>query len=74
MTPVEYIQQIRLARAIELLIDTDKPIAEVGACAGMPGTAYFITLFKQKIGLTPASYRKQNDTKTEETDRYDNQN
>ncbi|WP_239616571.1 bifunctional transcriptional activator/DNA repair enzyme AdaA [Cohnella mopanensis] len=58
LTPVEYIQQIRIAQAKTLLDTTDKSIAEIGKDVGLPNAPYFITLFKQRTGQTPESYRQ----------------
>lgn len=57
MTPVEYIQQVRLNEAKEYLIQTNKAIADIAICVGMPNTPYFITLFNKKTRHTPAQYR-----------------
>jgi AraC family transcriptional regulator of adaptative response / methylphosphotriester-DNA alkyltransferase methyltransferase len=57
-TPMEYIQQIRISRAINELQSTDKSIAEIGLSVGLPNTSYFITLFKNKTGHTPKQYQK----------------
>jgi AraC family transcriptional regulator of adaptative response / methylphosphotriester-DNA alkyltransferase methyltransferase len=66
MTPVEYIQHKRIDKAKDLLISSDKPIAEVGVSVGLPNTPYFITLFKKKTGHTPTVYRQlQNQTMKE---------
>ena len=59
MTPVEYIQMVRIEQAKELLKATEKSIGEIGVRIGLSNTPYFITLFKKKIGLTPLQYRKQ---------------
>jgi len=59
VTPVEYIQQVRIAKAQQLLIHSGLEIAKVGASVGMTNTAYFITLFKKRTGITPAQYRKE---------------
>jgi AraC family transcriptional regulator of adaptative response / methylphosphotriester-DNA alkyltransferase methyltransferase len=67
ITPVEYIQQVRLNAAKEYLIQTNKKISDISICAGMPNTPYFITLFKKKTGYTPAQYRHLHQTaKSEE--------
>jgi AraC family transcriptional regulator of adaptative response / methylphosphotriester-DNA alkyltransferase methyltransferase len=60
ITPVQYVQQRRMDKAIEYLIASDKPIADIGLSVGMPNTPYFITLFKKITGNTPASYRRMN--------------
>lgn len=58
ITPVEYIQQVRLNAAKEYLIQTNKANADISISVGMPNTPYFITLFRKKIGHTPAQYRE----------------
>ncbi len=58
ITPVEYIQQVRLNAAKEYLIRTNKAIADIAISVGMPNTSYFITLFKKKMGHTPAQFRQ----------------
>lgn len=58
ITPVEYIQQVRVNAAKKDLIQTNKAIADISICVGMPNTPYFITLFKKKTGHTPAQYRQ----------------
>lgn len=58
VTPAAFIQQFRIDNAKDLLRRTDKTVAEVGECVGLPNTPYFITLFKKMTGYTPESYRK----------------
>jgi AraC family transcriptional regulator of adaptative response / methylphosphotriester-DNA alkyltransferase methyltransferase len=58
ITPVEYIQQIRINHAKEQLVNTGKTIAQVGASVGLSNTPYFITLFKKRTQHTPAKYRQ----------------
>ncbi|MET4559920.1 bifunctional transcriptional activator/DNA repair enzyme AdaA [Lysinibacillus parviboronicapiens] len=58
ITPVEYIQHLRLSAAKEYLRQTNKSIEEIATCVGITNTPYFITLFKKKIGHTPAQYRQ----------------
>ncbi|WP_155592334.1 bifunctional transcriptional activator/DNA repair enzyme AdaA [Lysinibacillus cavernae] len=58
ITPVEYIQHIRLNAARNYLIETDKSITDISICVGIPNSTYFITLFKNKFGQTPVQYRK----------------
>ena len=58
LTPVEYIQKIRITKAMSELTTTDNSIAEIGVSVGLPNPSYFITLFKMKTGQTPKQYRK----------------
>jgi AraC family transcriptional regulator of adaptative response / methylphosphotriester-DNA alkyltransferase methyltransferase len=63
ITPVEYIRQTRISKAIQYLTTSDKTITEIALAVGIPNTAYFITLFKKKTGHTPADYRRLNSKK-----------
>lgn len=57
ITPLDYIQQVRIESAKKILISSPTPIAEVGASVGLSNTPYFITLFKKKTGHTPKGYQ-----------------
>ena len=59
ITPVDYIQHVRIEKAKMLLTTFDDSVAEVGESVGLSNTPYFITLFKRKIGQTPEAYRRQ---------------
>lgn len=58
ITPVEYIQTLRIAKAKELLVTSGQSVGEIGLLVGLANTPYFITLFKKKTGITPKQYRK----------------
>lgn len=58
ITPVEYIQQIRINEAKKFLMQTNKAIADISSCVGMPNTPYFITVFKKITGHTPGQFRQ----------------
>lgn len=60
LTPVEYIQQLRIKKAKEYLCHSTKTIANIGIEIGIPNQSYFITLFKKKTGQTPIEYRENN--------------
>ncbi|MBC6612749.1 AraC family transcriptional regulator [Hymenobacter sp. BT507] len=59
ITPVEYINQERLAEAKRLLRQPLASVADVCYRVGFTSTAYFQRLFKQAEGLTPGAYRKR---------------
>lgn len=52
-----YIKTVRLARAKDLLIQTDKPIATIAAECGFRGVEYFHRVFKNSEGCTPRQFR-----------------
>lgn len=63
ITPLEYVQQIRMNKAKEYLDQTDLPIKEIGKLVGIPNPTRFSTLFKEKNNQTPSHYRKNNKKK-----------
>lgn len=60
---VDYMQEQRLNKAAELLATTDLSVTEVAGRVGFNDATYFTTCFKNKTGLPPAQYKKQQDIK-----------
>ncbi len=58
-TPYNHLQELRLAEACRLLETGDHLISTVAERSGFPDSSYFVRFFKQKYGMTPASYRKK---------------
>jgi AraC-like DNA-binding protein len=54
------INQYRMKKAAELIINTSKPIAEIAQLCGFSNINYFYTFFKHNYGITAAEYRKLN--------------
>ena len=54
----DYLIQIRIEAAKELLRTTDDSVAEVSAAVGYPDDKYFRKLFKKIVCLKPSEYRK----------------
>lgn len=63
ITPVDYIQQKRIAKASDYLLTTEQAVAEIALRVGVPNTSYFITLYKKKTGYTPTQFRQLNKQK-----------
>lgn len=57
-TITEYINEIRVDRAAELLNTTDEKIIEIGLECGYDNISYFIKRFKNVKGVTPKEYRR----------------
>lgn len=57
-SPLQYLNNIRLTHAMELLKGTSLHINEISWQVGFENTNHFIQLFKKKIGVTPTAYRK----------------
>jgi len=59
MTPLEYVQSLRLEEAKYLLETTTQPVESVANEVGYGDAGYFGRLFKNKVKLTPAQYRRR---------------
>ena len=58
MSPVEFIREMRIKRAAQLLEDPKYNITEVTYMVGMNDSRYFAKCFKNTYGVTPSEYRK----------------
>jgi AraC-like DNA-binding protein/quercetin dioxygenase-like cupin family protein len=58
-TFTEYVNDIRISKAMELLRNTDKRVLEICYETGFRNVNHFNRLFRQKTGVSPLSYRKQ---------------
>jgi AraC family transcriptional regulator of adaptative response / methylphosphotriester-DNA alkyltransferase methyltransferase len=58
VSPLHYIQQVRIEKAKHYLITSDNQVTDIGTAIGLSNTAYFITLFKKMTAITPAVYRR----------------
>ncbi|MDF2985527.1 MAG: two component transcriptional regulator, AraC family [Eubacterium sp.] len=56
----QYVNQLRIAEAKKLLLQTDKLIYEIANEVGFSESCYFITKFTQEVGQSPNEYRNQN--------------
>lgn len=58
ISPGQYILQIRVARAKELLTNTDHQIQEIAWETGFENSDYFSTVFLRMAGITPKEHRR----------------
>lgn len=58
-TTREYILQIRISMAKQLLVKTDFPIGEIASRVGMDDVAYFSAVFRKATGKSPSSFRNR---------------
>lgn len=56
-TPTQYIQNVRMRAAGELLQSTNLGIAEIAYASGYQDLPHFTNLFKRHYGTTPSQYR-----------------
>lgn len=55
---VDYVNQIRVEKAKELLAKTDKKTYQIAQAVGYENAKYFFRIFKKIEGITPEQYRK----------------
>jgi AraC family transcriptional regulator len=55
--PHAYLIELRLDKARDLLEHTRLPITEIALSCGFEQSQYFATVFRQRIGFTPSSWR-----------------
>jgi transcriptional regulator GlxA family with amidase domain len=59
MTPLEYVHTLRLEEAKHLLERTQTPIEGIAMEVGYEDASFFSRLFRRKVALTPAQYRRR---------------
>ncbi|NCA97968.1 MAG: response regulator [Clostridia bacterium] len=58
-TFVEFLTEVRMEKAKELLRNTDRMLYDIAERVGYDNPAYFTVAFKKQVGLSPRDYRKQ---------------
>ena len=56
-TPIQYVKQVRIQKAAELLASTNRRIADIGAECGFQEMSYFAKTFRELKGCTPGAFR-----------------
>lgn len=59
MTPLDYVHTLRLEEAKQMLEAGDLPVEAVAQEVGYQDAGFFGRLFRRKVALTPAQYRKR---------------
>jgi transcriptional regulator GlxA family with amidase domain len=59
MSPIEYVHAVRIEETKHLLETTDLAVEAVANEVGYGDASFFSRLFRRKVGLTPAQYRKR---------------
>ncbi len=57
-TPFSYINNCKIRRSRQLLIETDLPIKDICMQCGFENESYFYKVFKEKMNISPNEYRK----------------
>lgn len=58
LTPINYLNNIRVEKAARMLLGNKKSITEIGFATGFNSTSYFTTTFRKIMGKTPLEFRK----------------
>ena len=58
-TPIQYVRQCRIQKAVELLTSTDMNITDIGVRCGFQDMSYFAKTFRELRGCSPREYRNQ---------------
>ena len=59
MSPIDYVHTLRLEEAKQLLESTDMPIEAVATEVGYQDASFFNRLFRRKVHISPAQYRRR---------------
>lgn len=60
VSPSDFIRNIRLRKACELLKDTDNDVTQIAYSIGFTSQTHFSTAFKKFMGVSPSEYRAKN--------------
>ena len=71
VTPLEYINTVRIQTACELLQKTDDPVADIAHKCGFTTNSTFNRNFKQIMGVTPIEWRKRPESYEQQILKFD---
>ena len=58
-SPLQYVKQLRLQKAPELLLSTNLKISEIGMQCGFQEMSYFAKEFRAMKGCTPRDFQNR---------------
>ncbi len=64
-TPLEFIRNIKMEYAKQMLKDKDRSVTEIATTLGYQDRKYFTSCFKEESGMTPSEFRKSLPTEKE---------
>ena len=59
LSPLEYVHRVRIEEAKQMLETGDAPVEAVAAEVGYQDASFFGRLFRRRVGMTPARYRRR---------------
>jgi signal transduction histidine kinase/ligand-binding sensor domain-containing protein/AraC-like DNA-binding protein/ActR/RegA family two-component response regulator len=57
LAPIEYIREMRLQRAVQLIVSGQYNMTQIAYMVGLNDPRYFSKCFKQRFGVTPSEYK-----------------
>jgi len=60
LSPLEYLTELRIGHACQMLLWERSGIEEVAQSCGFQSLSYFGKIFKRKTGQSPTEYKKNN--------------
>jgi len=61
-TFIEYLNGVRISKALELLKNTDKRVLDICYDVGFRNINHFNRMFRQLMGVSPMEYRKRKES------------
>ncbi len=58
LTPLDFIRNIKMKRACQMLVEHKLTISEIAYTLGYTNPKYFTKCFKDEMGLTPAEFQQ----------------
>ena len=62
VAPAKYIQNYRIEKAKELLVNSSGSIEEIATAVGFANSSYFCKVFKSTVGMTPSEFAAKSQT------------
>jgi transcriptional regulator GlxA family with amidase domain len=59
MSPIQYVLNVRLSAAQNLLLNSDLPVGTIADHLGFNSLQYFSRIFRRHIGTSPSEYRSE---------------
>ena len=56
---IDYLNEVRINKAKELLLHSDRKMYQIAKSVGYDNTKYFFRIFKKKTGFSPEQFRNQ---------------
>jgi transcriptional regulator GlxA family with amidase domain len=58
-TPADYLRQLRVDEARRLLLDTERPVADIALETGFTDQSHLTRVFRRSLRETPAAFRRR---------------